>query len=255
MIRKLTFGEFMALEGRVVRSVPSRQTSQVLLDGQSFFIKKHLGVGWWEIFKNLLVGKRPIIDAHTERLAIQKLTQAGIKTTPLAAYGQRGSCPATRQSFLLTHDLGDILSIEDICLDCENHPPSVKLKRKLIREVALVTKRMHRAGIHHRDFYICHICFQQADLHAEQIPLIVIDLHRATAHSHLSVKAMIKDIAALYSSVMHVGLSKSDLMRFCSIYWDNLSDHKVRAMMRKIAHRAYQLDAKRVRKNLTPANG
>ncbi len=95
----------MELEGKAFRDVPGRKTSQVELLGKPYFIKQHFGVGWAEIFKNIVSLKKPILGAMTEVEAIQKVTSLGIATTPLVAYGQRGCNPANLQSFVFTEDL------------------------------------------------------------------------------------------------------------------------------------------------------
>ena len=130
------FAGFMQLSGRVFRDVPGRKTMQINLGERSYFIKQHFGVGWGEIAKNLMIGKKPIISAMTEVKAIQKLDEIGIATTPLVAYGQRGSNPANLQSFVLTEDLGDIVSLEDICADPKTYPMTARTKQLMLKAVA-----------------------------------------------------------------------------------------------------------------------
>jgi hypothetical protein len=127
-----TFDTLMQLQGKAFRDVKGRKTIQVELAGKSYFLKQHFGVGWGEIVKNLLSFKKPILGAMTEVRAIEKLDELGIATTPLVAYGQRGSNPANLQSFVLTQDLGDIISLEDLCADWKKSPPDAKFKRRLI---------------------------------------------------------------------------------------------------------------------------
>ena len=47
------FEEVAKLDGTLFRKVKTRRTLQLTLNGRSFFLKHHLGVGWREIFKNL----------------------------------------------------------------------------------------------------------------------------------------------------------------------------------------------------------
>lgn len=207
-----TFEKAMALSGKPFRDVPGRKTSQVELLGKYYFIKQHFGVGWGEIFKNIFTLKWPILGALTEVKAIQKVTSLGIATTPLVAYGQRGRNPAKLQSFVLTEDLGDIISLEELCASWQEYPPSEKFRRKLIVAVAKVAKRIHENGVNHRDFYLCHLCLDRRDL--TNINLYLIDLHRALIHNKPSKKANMKDIAALYFSSMDVDLTVRDYLRF-----------------------------------------
>lgn len=207
-----TFEMAMALQGKAFRDVPGRKTSQVILLGQHYFIKQHFGVGWGEIFKNLLSLKKPILGAMIEVKAIKEVTALGVATTPLVAYGQRGCNPASLQSFVMTEDLGDITSLEDLCADWQDNPPDAAFKRKLIVATAKVAKTIHENGVNHRDFYLCHLCLDNRNL--DSIKLYLIDLHRVLIHRTPSRKANMKDIAALYFSSMDIGLTDRDYLRF-----------------------------------------
>lgn len=212
------FTAMMHLTGKAFRDVRGRKTMQLKLLGKSYFIKQHFGVGWQEIIKNFISLKLPILGAMTEVRAIQKLNEIGITTTPLVAYGQRGSNPANIQSFVLTEDLGNIISLEDLCVDWKNNPPDEKLKRRLVIEVASVARKLHENGINHRDFYFCHLCLDADLLAKNQIKFYLIDLHRVLIHKTISTNDNMKDIAALYFSSMGIGLTKRDLLRFKVYY-------------------------------------
>jgi heptose I phosphotransferase len=216
-----TFEKAMTLVGKPFRDVPGRKTSQVTLLGKQYFIKQHFGVGWREILKNIMTFKKPILGAMTEVHAIQKVTSLGIATTPLVAYGQRGYNPASLQSFVMTADLGDIISLEDVCAQWKHHSPDIKLKRRLIIATAKLARTIHENGVNHRDFYLCHLCLDTQALNKPDltnINLYLIDLHRVIIHNTPSTKANMKDIAALYFSSLDVGLTARDYLRFKRYY-------------------------------------
>ena len=204
----------MQMQGKAYRDVGIRKTIQVIIEGKSYFIKQHFGVGWREIFKNLFSFKQPILSAITEVNAIQKLEDIGIATTPLVGYGVKGKNPATLQSFIITEDLGNIISLEDLCADWKNNPPAEKFKRKIIIEVASIARKLHEYGINHRDFYLCHLCLDADLLAKNEIKFYLIDLHRVLIHKSISTSDNMKDIAALYFSSMGIGLTTRDLLRF-----------------------------------------
>lgn len=220
-LRKLfgqdAFAEIMQLQGKVYRDVRGRRTMKISLNEQNYFLKQHFGVGWGEIFKNLLSFKKPVIGAMTEVEAIQQLTALGIPTTPLVAYGVKGFNPATQQSFLLTQDLGDIVSLEDVCADWVQHPPAADFKRRIIVAMAELAARMHGAGLCHRDFYLCHLVMQRTKLHKSEVQLMVIDLHRMLRHQSVDGAAVMKDIAGLIFSAMDCGFNEQD--------WDLFRQH------------------------------
>lgn len=242
-----TFEMAMALNGQAFRDVPGRKTMRVELLGKPYFIKQHFGVGWTEIFKNFLSLKKPIVSAMTEVHAIEKISALGVATTPLVAYGQRGYNPATLQSFVMTDDLGDITSLEDLCAGWAETPPSLHFKRQLIVAVAKLSKTLHDNGVNHRDFYLCHLCLDNH--HLPKIQLILIDLHRVITHNSANEKANMKDIAALYFSSMDIGLTARDYVRFKYYYRQESTDFWKRVEAR--AERLYEkFNSKKFQKKL-----
>ncbi len=212
------FEACMQLQGKAFRDVPGRKTMQVSLGNKSYFIKQHLGVGWGEIFKNLFSFKLPILGAMTEVSAIQKLDEIGIKTTPLVAYGQRGCNPATLQSFVLTEDLGDILTLEEILevgLQTNIHAAS---KHDVLQALGELAAKLHAAGLSHRDFYLCHFVLKKYDAEAGNLNLHLIDLHRMLQGLQLNSSAVMKDVAGLYFSMQQIGLGAEDWAVFKQHY-------------------------------------
>jgi heptose I phosphotransferase len=239
-----TFAVLMRLSGKAFRDVRGRKTIQVNLGDKSYFIKQHFGVGWSEILKNLISFKQPILGAMTEVNAIQKLDEIGIATTPLVAYGQRGCSPASLQSFVMTEDLGEIISLEDLCADWKNNPPDAGFKHKLIIAAAQLAARLHNAGLCHRDFYLCHFVLKKAELpqgqlKQDKIDLILIDLHRMLMGQPNDGSAVMKDIAGLYFSAMDCGLTADDWALFKQYYLPQTAD-----FWKKTEARANQLYAK-----------
>lgn len=236
---KNVFAEIMQLQGKVYRDVQGRRTMKISLNDQSYFLKQHFGVGWGEIFKNLFSLKKPVIGAMTEVKAIQQLTALGIPTTPLVAYGIKGLSPATQQSFLLTEDLGDIVSLEDVCADWVQHPPASDFKRRIIIAMAELAARMHGAGLCHRDFYLCHLVMQHSELKQGEVRLMVVDLHRMLRHQPSDGANVMKDIAGLIFSAMDYGFDEQDWRLFRQHYLPQSA-----AFWKKAYARAQRLHAK-----------
>lgn len=201
----------MQLQGKAFRDVPGRKTMRVEIGGKSYFIKQHFGVGWGEIVKNVISLKVPILGAMTEVRAIQKLSQIGIATTPLVAYGQRGCNPATMQSFVLTEDLGDIVSLEEMLMDSQSYPVPEDSKRLMLTAVADIASKLHIAGLCHRDFYLCHFVLSRQNALANHYDLHLIDLHRMLQNQSPNGNAVMKDVAGLYFSMLQNGLCVQDL--------------------------------------------
>jgi len=222
------FAEAFALQGEVFRTVKSRRTFRFELNGKGYFAKLHHGVGWREIIKNLLQCKKPVLSARNEYQAIRRLEALGIPTMKVVAFGERGKNPARIQSFIITQELTDTLSLEDFCRDWKTTPPSFALKRALIEYVAGVSRLLHRNGVNHRDYYICHFLLKKEQLPAIQAHLI--DLHRAQLRRRTPRRWVVKDVAGLWFSAMDIGLTHRDRLRFIASYSTRplraeLSDH------------------------------
>ncbi|PCI70490.1 MAG: lipopolysaccharide core heptose(I) kinase RfaP [Piscirickettsiaceae bacterium] len=217
-----SFDELMSLDGEMYRQVARRKTFKFDLNGMEYFAKIHNGVGWQEIFKNLIQGRLPVIGAKNEYDAINTLTKLGISTMTLAAFGQRGSNIAELESFVITRSLEPATSLEDFCADWDNVRPPVLLKRALIKRVAAITRELHNHGLNHRDLYICHFLLKDEDVdkvvNVDELPLYLIDLHRVQIRDKVPERWLIKDLAALYFSSMNIGFTRRDFYRFVREY-------------------------------------
>lgn len=209
------FDKIMALNGEVFRALEGRRTQRIVLGNHCYFIKQHRGVGWKEIFKNLLQFRLPILGAKNEYQAIQRLKALNIAVPELVGYGCRGINPASRQSFIITRELVDHISLEELAKRWDECPPSFTEKQTLITEVARIARILHTNGINHRDFYICHFLLNPTYKH---ITLTLIDLHRAGVHKKISQRWIIKDLAGLYFSSINSHLTRKDLLRFMREY-------------------------------------
>jgi heptose I phosphotransferase len=207
-----------ALQGQVLRALEGRRTLRTEIAGRGYYAKIHHGVGWAEIFKNLLSGRLPVLGAGNEWRALQRLHALGVDTMRAVAFGQRGGNPARRESFIITEELAPTASLEDFCRDWTAVPPAPTFKHALIRRVAEMARRMHGGGVNHRDFYICHFLLHlPVDAGAPRLSLI--DLHRAQVREQTPRRWRDKDLAALYFSALDIGLTKRDGLRFLKTYF------------------------------------
>ena len=241
-----------ALEGEIFRELEARRTLRTEVAGRGYFVKIHRGVGWAEIVKNLLSLRLPVLGAANEWRAIQRLSEIGVDSMHAVAYGLRGRNPGRQHSFIITEELAPTLSLEDLCLGWKKHPPELRLKRALIARVAGMARRMHRAGINHRDFYLCHFLLHLDPAPtADQFRLSLIDLHRAQLRAQLPRRWRDKDLAALYFSAVDIGLSRSDLLRFLAAYFACPLRHVLRdeaPLLSHLASETLRLQARFARK-------
>lgn len=218
---KDAFVEVEQLQGEVYRELEGRRTLRTEVDGRGYFVKIHRGIGWGEIAKNLVTAKAPVLGAGQEWRALQRLHEAGVPTMTAVAYGERGGNPATQHSFIITEELAPTISLEDFSLHWHERPPLPALKRALIAEVARMAGTMHRAGVNHRDFYICHFLLHtDKAVTADDFRLSLIDLHRAQVRATTPHRWRNKDLAGLYFSALDIGLTRRDRLRFLRDYFN-----------------------------------
>jgi heptose I phosphotransferase len=208
--------------GEIYRDKEGRRTLRFELDGHAYFLKLHQGVGWVEVLKNLVTLKLPVVGAANEWHAINRLHEIGVDTMTAVGFGETGINPATQLSFLITDELTDTLSLEDLCATWPQTPPPRKLKMALIRDVARIAKRLHDNGVNHRDFYLCHFLADVRNgienLDPDDLTLYVVDLHRAQLRASTPLRWVVKDVGGLYYSTHDIGLTRRDVLRFMSAY-------------------------------------
>ncbi|MBN2130794.1 MAG: lipopolysaccharide core heptose(I) kinase RfaP [Sedimentisphaerales bacterium] len=216
------FAQVEALRGEVLREVKARRTLRFTLNGDAYFLKVHRGVGWTEIFKELLQFKRPVVGAENEWKALNLLRRIGVETMTPAAYGASGVNPAQRRSFIITEELRNTESLGDFCRDWALRTPPFQLRVALIERVAAMVRQMHQHGMNHRDCYICHfhldVSAGRDRIDPRHLHLYVIDLHRAQIRRRVPARWIVKDLAGLYFSAMGISLTRSDCLRFMATY-------------------------------------
>ena len=227
------FEQVDQLAGESFREVAQRRTMKVRLGGADYFAKIHYGVGWREIFKNLLQGRLPVLGARNEWLAIQALRRAGVPTMEAVLYCETGANPAQKRSAILTKSLENRIGLEDF-----DFADGI-VRRRLIRCIAKMARLMHAAGVNHRDYYLCHFLF---DPLAHGSALSLIDLHRAQLRKRVPRRWLVKDLGSLLFSALEKPISRRDLFRFVRSYSGNLATlRKDRVFWRDVIKRARKL--------------
>lgn len=222
---KDVFVEVQQLQGEVARQVPGRQTLRFELDGKAYYRKLHTGVGWGEIIKDLIRLRLPIVGARNEWLALNRLIELNVPTLIPVAYGEQGSNPAKRLSFIVTRELTGTRQLD--------HYLSARLndgllgfaeKQALLQQVARIARAIHTHGINHRDLYLCHFLLDLKSLEAWHLGqgepiLYLVDLHRAQVRTHVPRRWLVKDVGSIYFSAMDLGINRKDVYRFLRYYF------------------------------------
>jgi heptose I phosphotransferase len=240
--------------GEVVRSIGTRETRRVSLDGSDgievVYLKRHDAPRWRDRIKPLLHLARPIHGARPEWEAILQFAALGLPTMTPIAFGEQGS-----RSFLVTQALPascNLLEYVERRVGCAHHAleqsvgknnssplgghsPPYEL-RDLIARVAAITRRMHDAGLHHQDLYLNHLLLCDGTREAD---VRVIDLGRVRQRKKLANRWIIKDLAQLNFSAR--GLPCRERLRFLRLYLDRPFTPADRQLIRHIAFKSRRI--------------
>ncbi|MEE4301019.1 MAG: lipopolysaccharide core heptose(I) kinase RfaP [Pseudomonadales bacterium] len=201
------------LEARALeyaRDLPDRRTFRFEHAGQGWFAKVHDGVGAGELLKNALVLRLPVFDAGVERRALAALAAAGVPTLEAVCWGWCGRNPLARRSFLVTREVEHVETLEDFWRGRHGGPGA---RRRVLADVAGLVRRMHDAGINHRDLYLVHFLLRANGT------LCLVDLHRAQVRRRVPRRWRGKDLAALAFSARAAGGSGlREELRFLRAY-------------------------------------
>ena len=217
--RDTVFDQVNAIEGRLAKAKDNRRVIRFELEDEAYYLKYHKGVGWLEIFKNLIQGKIPVLGALNEWQAINKLATLNVDVMDAMAYGCKGHNPAQLESFLITRELKNTISLEKLCEQWLISPPSYSFKKTIVERVASIAKTLKENGFNHRDFYICHFlleCGEESDVKDRR--LFLVDLHRMQMRKKVPQRWLVKDIGSLYFSAANIGLTLRDIVRFMRCY-------------------------------------
>lgn len=226
---KADFERLWQLPGETYRRTKGRRTLRVVIGERVYFAKLHSGLPWRDAAKDLLGLKWPVVGAGREFAACRHLAARNVPVPPVAAYGRRGWNPATRRSLVLCEELNGFASLEEVARGWQREGAPVGLRRRVVREVAALTRRLHAAGVNHRDYYLCHLFADVRKLAKGEIALAVIDLHRAGIRRRVPRRWLLRDLAALLSSAATASnaggkeqpgwrLSRTDQFRFVRDY-------------------------------------
>jgi heptose I phosphotransferase len=234
----------VAAPDQVFRNREGRTTLRFQFEADSYFLKLHRGIGWREIAKNLLQLRAPVVAATNEYRAVASLMRMGVDTLSVTAYARRGWNPAATHSMIVTRDLVGTISLEDFCASWALQPPPARQRIRLVNKLADTARRMHEAGINHRDFYLCHFHLDAGSLDDSDLRCYLIDLHRAQLRRRTPMRWRVKDLAGLYFSALDCGLERRDLLRFMHRYSAGGLSRALgrdRALWERVARQAQQL--------------
>ncbi len=145
----------------------------------------------------------PSADAEAD--AIQLLLSSEIPTVPLVGWGRS----ADGRGFLVTLDLAGYV-------DAEKAVAAGLAVDRIIEPVARLAARLHAAGLHHRDLYLCHFFVSETD--PGDLRLIDAARVRRLPRWPLGRRWIIKDLAQLVFSLRNAGADEQHIHRVLETY-------------------------------------
>ncbi|QDT16172.1 lipopolysaccharide core heptose(I) kinase RfaP [Alienimonas californiensis] len=231
----------------VARHVKQRVTARFEFDatvgdpvgGRAFYIKRHGRDPLSEYVKPLFRLTKPVLGARPEWDAMLRFHEVGLPTMTPVAFGETGPV-GNRRSFVMTESLEDRERVDHWLADRRDDrtPETTIQRRALVAEVARLARRLHDAGMHHQDLYLCHWLLPAKVTRGAGAPGVpsIIDLGRVRCHATLPDRWRIKDLAQIYYSAG--GVPRSDQVRFLRAYLGRPLAAEDRDLVRRVRKKA-----------------
>ena len=253
-----SFQDFMDYSGgELICHKRGRSTVRLQIGDRAFYLKRNR-FHCVEFLKGLSRLRLPPRGALQEWRNIELVQQAGIATVPPIAFGEQPILGLETCSFSMTEELYGCIPLDQLLrANFSGILSGTQRQRKqhLIRQVGILARQLHGAGLFHRDFYLSHVFVSPKDV------LQLIDLQRILCRPLRAKHFRIKDLAQLnYSASRIPGITRSDRLRLLLAYLDRnslLDKDKllVRAVQKKtdrIARHDVKLLARRRRRGELP---
>jgi hypothetical protein len=210
---------------QVWRSIADRENAFLDFEGEDGRPRR------WHVKRYAAVGPRRATPAEVEVRGIELLAGRGIPTVPLVGWGVAGD----GRSVVLIEDLAEHRPCNKLLFGGMPYEP-------VLEPTADLAARLHVAGLHHRDLYLCHFFTKPPGSHGDApLDLRLIDCARVQPLPRLFRRRwIVKDLAQYwYSSVKHEQISEADRLRWLRRYAEQAGvadeDGLRRLILRKVA--------------------
>ncbi len=201
-----TFEQVMAAShGRCMRVVGDRenwylQAPDAARPAVGMYLKKHRVRTWLTRLGARLGMPLPASAGRIEAQNVASLAALAIDVPRLVAYGEKFSADGRLESFLLTEELSGYVELQEFVRRrfpaCARRGPARDRDlARLVRQVAGIARRFHRAGYNHRDFYSYH--FLTKEPAPGRFDIRLIDLQRMQRRRWFRRRWIVKDLAQL----------------------------------------------------------
>lgn len=259
-LHRAGLGQFDAVmghhAGHCLRALADRENWHLRLDGAhepavndqpaaqsqpGVYLKKHHVRTLWSWLRARLGFGPGETAGRVEARNVSRLSADGIEVMRLVAYGERLDADGMLQSFVLTEELTGYMQLDHFLLErfpMLHHQPERPRDpdlNRLIRQVAAIAGRFHRAGYNHRDLYCCH--FFVKELPRGRFDIKLIDLQRVQHRRRFRRRWLVKDLAQLAYSAPRTRIKCTQKFAFMRAYLgvDKLRPRDKRLIRRVLA--------------------
>lgn len=203
--------------GELLRDVGVRSNVRVEIDrdgvSKTFFLKRHEPLRLRDRLASWLRLRRPRTPARVEWENVELLRSLGISSMEPVVMGED---PVTGRSFLMTVAIESALPADDYAKEHFSGTDAVLRRRRFVRRLGELVRRLHWAGLTHRDLYLCHVFVRETD---GDVELRLIDLQRVGRHV-FERRWQVKDLAQLAYSRPGRVFTATDAVRFLHVYFN-----------------------------------
>lgn len=191
------------------------------------YLKRHFARGAWPWLKEWRQTGRVGPAGWLEASAAAQCRRAGVSTPDVVAAGWRWlGRPWRIDSFFLCEALEQAKPADEVCL---GRTWSESARQSLINSLADAARRLHHAGLFHRDFYWCHLFVAEPD--AGRFDVTLIDLQRVFRPRRFIGRWRRKDLAQFVFSAPPGWLDGGELERWYARY---LGKSRLRSLDRQL---------------------
>ena len=209
-LRETGLGDFEAVmstqNGVCLRVLTDRENWHLpsQLPGGAYLKKHHIRT-WGTRLRAKLRAGLGLSAGRVEAENLRTLTEDGIPSFRLVAYGEKLHANGLLESFILTEELDGYVELQQLLRERfptrtpHDGPLRDRELDRLLHQVAELVRRFHQAGYNHRDLYSYHVFIKETS--PGTFDLRLIDLQRVQRRRRRRRRWVVKDLAQLAWSV------------------------------------------------------
>ena len=238
LLREAGLDSFEALLGyrgkdeEITAIHPTRRVYRIEIGGRTFFLKQFDRLKPRQAFVNALMLNRRRSRLEIEVAAMEAFRAAGVRAADWAARGERRFGLGNRAGVLLVPELDGFEMLTEVAA-------REGVENDLSGAVAHAVRRMHEAGLVHRDLYAKHV-FVRRDS-GEGWQAAFIDLQRAGPMTRSDLVERVRDLATLNASTDRRVARPSERLRFLTQYLGERRGELLTPMARGIVRESLRL--------------